>query len=306
MTNKKAYLQISFAWIFAIIVGAFILFLAIFGVIKFISTEQTIQDAETGKEIGILLNPLETGFQTAQSSSMTLPVETQIYSKCRNTGIFGRQIIQISQKNFNKWTETNIDVGFSNKYIFSENPVQGKKFYLFSKPFNFPFKVTDLIYITSSEQEFCFVNPPEKIENEISKLKQANLLVNDCSEKSTRICFDSWKNCDTYVNYNLKYIEKNNSRIYFEQDALMFAGIFSDNTLYECHLQRIMQRTKHLAMLYKDKEFFISNLGCSSNLNLIALINSIDSFTDSSDLAQINHLAENIKSENEIMGCKLW
>jgi len=306
MMKKKAYLQVSFAWIFAIIVGGFILFLAIFGVTKFIFTEQTAQDAEVGKEIGVLLNPLETGFQTAQSNSMTLPTETRIYNKCRDTGIFGRQIIQISQKSFNKYTETNIDVGFSNKYIFSENPVQGKKFYLFSKPFNFPFKVTDLIYITSSEQDFCFVNPPENIEDEILELRQKNLLINNCSKKSTRICFESWRNCNINVNYNLKYVEKNNSRIYFEQDALMFAGIFSDKKTYECHLKRIMQRTKQLAKLYKDKEIFISNLGCNSNLNLLGLINSVDSFTDSSDLANMNPLVKNIKDENEKMRCRLW
>ena len=152
MRNKKAFLQISFAWLFAIIIGGFILFLAIYASTKIIKTEQTALDAGTAKEIGVLLNPLETGFETGKKNSFILPAETRIYNRCNNNGVFGRQIIKISQKSFDKWTDTNVNVGFSNKYIFSENFVEGKKFFLFSKPFKFPFKVTDLIYLTSSKK----------------------------------------------------------------------------------------------------------------------------------------------------------
>ena len=57
---KKGFLQISFAWLFAIIVGIFILFLAIYGVTKLINVGQYQIDSETAKNLGILLNPLET------------------------------------------------------------------------------------------------------------------------------------------------------------------------------------------------------------------------------------------------------
>ena len=68
MKNKKGELQFSFAWVFAILVGAFILFLAIFGVYKFMKIQGEIQDAETAKDIGILLNPLESSFETGKKS----------------------------------------------------------------------------------------------------------------------------------------------------------------------------------------------------------------------------------------------
>ena len=57
--SKKGYLQISFGWLFAIIVGIVIISLAIYFVTKMISTEGTIQSAKTSKEVGILLNPLD-------------------------------------------------------------------------------------------------------------------------------------------------------------------------------------------------------------------------------------------------------
>ena len=131
--RKNGFLQISFAWLFALIVGGFILFLAIYASTSIVKTERTSIDASTAKEIGVLLNPLETGFETGKTNSITLPSETRIFNRCNNNGFFGRQILKISQKNFNKWTDTNVNVGFSNKYIFSENYVQGKKFFLFSK-----------------------------------------------------------------------------------------------------------------------------------------------------------------------------
>ncbi len=305
--KKRGYLQISFAWLFAIIVGAFILFLAIYASTKLMGTEQEILDAKTGKEIGILLNPLETGFgTTAKVTSFTVPVETRIYNKCNNKGMFGRQIIQISQKSFNKWTDTNIDVGFSNKYIFSEKEIEGKKFYVFSKPFDFPFKVSDLIYMFSSLKKYCFINPPEGIKNEISDLKQKNLLLEDCPDGGIKVCFGGSSDCDITV-YN-DYVEKDGETIHFEGDALMYAAIFADPEIYECQLQRLMKRTGHLALLYENKAGFISQTaGCHTNLNqdLFGLSNFANSLDNSAYLNSIN--VNDIKDKNEAnWECRLW
>lgn len=296
--KKNAYLQISFAWLFAIIVGAVILFLAIYASIKLIGTEQQTLDAKTGKEIGILLNPLETSFETAKVTFFTMPVETRIYNKCEIYDPFGKQIIQVSQKSFNKWTETDIDVSFPNKYIFSEKNIEGKKFYVFSKPFNFPFKVADLIYIISSKKEYCFINAPEEVNDEIYNLNQDNLLLEeDGCEDSIKVCFGRGTDCE--INVYEKYVEKDGEEIYFEGDSLMYAAIFSDKDIYDCQLERLMKRTKNLALIYKDKTNFISKTGCSSNLNLIGLINS-----DNFDSMSI--IVEDIKEKNDLANCKLW
>lgn len=303
---NKGYLQISFAWLFAIIVGAFILFLGIYFAVKLIKTEQTIQDAKTGKEIGILLNPLETSFESGKSSSLSFPAETRIYNKCNNKGIFGRQIIQISQKSFNKWAETDIDVGFSNKYIFSEEYVEGKKFYVFSKPLYFPFKVSDLIYITPESERYCFINSPEEIEDEILLLNQNNLKIKDCLTTDVRVCFQESAGCDIVVDYDSKWVKKDGNRVYFEEDALMYAAIFADKEVYECQVKRLMQRVDQLSLLYKDKATFVSQVGCDSNLNLLTLSNIANSFSSSSELSSISTVVENIKDKNDYADCRLW
>jgi len=304
--NKRG-LQISFAWLFAIIVGAFILFLAIYITTKFIGTEQTTLDAKTGKEIGILLNPLETSFETAKITFFSMPVETRINNKCDDFGDFGEQVIQVSQKNFNKWTETNIDVSFPNKYIFSEKEIEGKKFYVFSKPFEFPFKVADLIYMFSSIDNYCFINPPEDVEDEISDLQQENFLLKEdegCDE-SIKICFGSG-DCEINVNYNLGYVEKGDNIMYFSDDGLMYAAIFSDPDVYECQLRRLMKRTTNLAMIYNNKVNFVSRIGCYSELNLVGLINSVENLESSSGLGSVIYIVEDIKNKNDLSNCRLW
>jgi hypothetical protein len=315
--NRKGALEFSFTWIFAIIAGMFILFLAIYGVSKFMSISRTSQDTEGAMDIGILTNPLESSFESTTRTFMKTSVDTRIYTGCTLNTLFGRQTIRISQKTYDKWSNEGATVGFSNKYIFSENPVEGKTFYLFSKPFELPFKVADLIYITSTEDKYCLKNSPEDIEEEIETLTGSNLSANenfftktaDCPQESINVCFSGGTNCDINVNINSKYVEKNGERMYYEGDALMYAAIFSNKKDYECQLDRLMKRTGQLSDIYRDKSNFVfQKTGCDSGLsvNLVLLKNLADNFGDSGTLNTIYTLSEDISRENNYGECKLW
>lgn len=310
MKNKYGFLEISFGWLFALIVGAFIIFLAVFFVVKFGEIERVSSDVQLSKSFGILLNPLESGFESGRLSLVELPAETRINSECYEAGNFGSQTLRTSQESFGDFTDSYIDVEFQNKYIFSDNPLEGRNFYLFSKPFEFPFKVADLVYITSSEKEFCFVNAPKEIDEEINDLRQPNLFnftqVNDCPDKSEKICFGTQEECDTIVRIETKTINKNNQIINFEGNALMYAAIFSSPEMYECQVKRLMKRVSILANLYLEKSSVVSVKNCNTNLNLLSLESSAKSFSSSSDLKQINLIVEDIKKKNDIAYCKLW
>ena len=242
--KNKGFLQISFQWLFAIVVGIVILFLTIYGVTRLIGLGERTQEMKGSKELGILLNPLETGFEEAKSSIVELQVNTRIYASCDDFGDFGKQGIRISQESFNKWPEPSEEVVFYNKYIFSEYPVEGKIMYLFSKPFEFPFKVANLIYMTSADKTYCFKNAPEDIQDELENLDMGNIQLDDCLSNSISICFESEIDCDIVVNYLNKYVDKSEERAYFEGDALMYAAIFSEPPIYECQLKRLMKRVK--------------------------------------------------------------
>lgn len=326
MRNKKGAIEFSFAWIFAIIAGMFILFLAIYGVVKFINLSKTEIDAETAKSIGVLTNPLESGFESSTRDRITLPTLTRIYLDCDSGNIFGRQIISTSEKLSNRWSEENgglTEVSFQNRYIFGESPVEGKNFWMFSKPFEIPFKVGDLICLTSTDDKYCFINPPKNVEEELEDLIQKNeqgetspyenfLIVNrrsECPSGSTTICFSG--ECDVYVSTNLQknFVQKENGRMYYEGDALMYAAIFSEREYYECQLDRLMNRTEQLFGIYYSKSKFVfQRAGCDSEIDLEMneMLALIQGFKDSRDIYPIYDLANMIGLKNKQADCRLW
>ena len=303
--NKKG-LEMQFAWIFAMIVGAIILVLTMISVLKVTETQNTAIDAATAKEIGVLLNPLETGFESARTTSLVLPKETRIYNNCATDGEFGKQTLRLSQKSFNKWSETDVNVGFENKYIFSDSVAEGRKFLIFSKPFEFPYKVSDLIFLTSSEKKYCFQNAPSDISDELSNLGQENIFLENCPEDSTIVCFSG--NCDIKVNFELQSVEKNSKKVFFDDNTLMYAAIFSSPELYECQFKRLMQRDSALASLYSNKAGIVSANGCNTNLgqDLEILSSKLDSIEKSENLNLIIEDVKDISDKNEISRCKLW
>lgn len=305
--NKKGF-QISFAWLFAIIAGGFILFLAIYGVTRIMDTGGEITSAKTGTELRVLLNPLETGFESGRTVLLTMPVETRIHNKYSLYGNFGAQIIQIDQKSYGKWSQTEIDVRFPNKYIFSDSIIEGKKFFIFSKPFKFPFKVADVIYLTSSEKNYCFIDAPERIEDELSDLNQKNLLVENCPAESVKICFDTvaFQECDINVNENLGSVKKQGNIVYYETDALMYAAIFSDRNVYEYQVKRLMKRANELLLLYDTKAVLLSDQGCPQDVNLFVFRSIVNNIQDSEDLMGVANAANDVKRENDRAVCRLW
>ena len=308
--NNRGALEISFGWLFAIIAGIVIIFIAIYLSSKLINVQQTTISAETGQQIGILLDPLETSFESAQTTSIIIPAETRINNICDSSGNFGRQIIQLDQQSFNKWVKTDINVGFNNKYLFSEKQTEGKKFYIFSKPFSFPFKIADLMYITSADKRYCFFDAPDEINNEISELNQSNLIIGNCSEGDIKICFGG-ENCDVNVDFNSYSVEKNGSSVYFggaDETALMYAAIFSDKNIYECQVKRLMLRVNEISSLYINKELITEKKGCDDNLggDLGELSGLAKDLNNSQDLGIVKMKADIVDGDNNARRCLMW
>ena len=140
------------------------------------------------------------------------------------------------------------------------------------------------------------------------QLNQGNLAAN-CSkvdDKTIKVCFN--KNCGINVNYNSKYVQKGEDKSYFEEDALMYAAIFSDKEIYECQVKRLMKRTKQLAELYKEKELLVSQKNCAGELavDLDLLIGNLENAKDYKIINDVSDLVEDIKNKNEYSKCALW
>lgn len=319
--KKKAQLDTSFAWIFAIIVGAVVLSLAIYGVYKFSNMQRTQQSAESSKQVDVYLDALESGYETGQKINLVAPVETRILSYCTLDQEFGRQKIQILEKTYDRWTQTGVNITSRNKYIFSENPIEGKKFIAFSKPYEFPsensyefsFKIADLIYLISSEDNYCFIDAPYEIEREIENLNADNLMTENCSEESLKICFDGNEDdCYAEVERNNNgngIVTKYSKEMPFDSDALMYAAIFSYKELYECQLSRVIKRAEQLTLIYEEKARIEMTQGCTADMgaNLAGFRSILHEYDYSNELYIISNEAKRINKQNSLSGeCKLW
>ncbi|MDO8509279.1 MAG: hypothetical protein Q7S27_06390 [Nanoarchaeota archaeon] len=314
--NKKA-LEFSFSWIFALMVGAVIIFLAVYFASQFVKTSQLRQDTELGKELGIILTPIETNLETGKITKISMPQEARIFNECiSNEGTFGKQKISISTKNLkDEWPKPGFPSSFNNKYIFSSEVVEGKNFFVFSKPLQIPFKVADLIYIWPVSEEYCFINPPNEIEEEITDLR-LNITIafsaSECSRDSKKVCFAS-SGCDIDISLDSGQLKgslkkKFSERVYFDGSTLLYASIFSDSPVYECQLKRLMKRTSELSWLYYSKSAFLSPKGCSSNLEieLSSYANKTFSLNHSLSLRDISLDSQNIRRKNDGLSCKLF
>jgi len=313
--NKKGF-EFSFGWIFAIIVGAVIIFLAIYGVTNFIKQQRGTSDTFAGKEIGIILSPVETSLESGKTNMISFPAETRVYNDCKTTGNFGSQGIRVAMKSGvgKEWQEPGLPSIFYNKYIFSTSTVEGKKAMVLAKPFSMPYKVADIILLWSAEEDYCFVNPPKEIEDEIEDLSIERINVTsskgNCKKNSKKVCFGS-TGCDVDVDLISQRVKKYGQIIYYADDkenALLYGAIFSDPGIYECQVKRLMKRASELALLYRAKSESLSPRGCSSNLesDLITYSNQTSVFNSSIALNDIQYSADELGRRNNALSCKLF
>lgn len=310
---KKGAVEFSFTWLFAILVGGFILFLAIYFSSHLISQRSTQSGAQVSSDFMIALNPLESGFESNRKVEIVFPTQAKIYNRCQGiSGIFGSQRIAVSQKIFNSWSDATLEVSFPSRYLFSEYEIEGKDFYVFSQSFEFPYKVADLMIIFPKSQNYCFINAPKDIKENLEMLNFGNILFDEnCSSKinEKRICFTNVANCEVYVDVLGNYVKKGEEIFYFTSQSLMYGAIFSDYFIYECQVRRLMKKVGVLADLYRNKINFIGQQGCSSNLgpDLIALSNMANRVTNSIELKEVYDLSKDIGVKNENLDkCRLW
>ncbi|MBX4212318.1 hypothetical protein KW787_02580 [Candidatus Pacearchaeota archaeon] len=297
--RKKGF-EFSFGWIFAIIVGAAVISLAIYSTSRLISTEQRSQDTELAVQLQTILSPAETSGQESQVTPMTLPSESDIVFGCSQKGNFGSQQIQINGGN---------TIGFSNKYVFAPNSSKGKQFYILSQPLKMPFKIADIMIIWPKNTPYCFVQPPTSMESEIELFGfNISSSIQGCPKASVKVCFKEV--CDVMVDIQAKTVKKGKKTVYYDDafgSALMYGAIFSDPSIYECQVNRLMKRAVHLSSLYISKASYLSSEGCTSSLegDFSFYSQKASDLIDSRDISSVSAAAQDLDRKNEII-CKIF
>ncbi len=324
----KKGISIPFEWIFAMILGGIILFVAIYAASQFAETGSRTSNTEAAARLESLLSPFETGLASGKSSKIHFASESRIYfQECdeNENHPFGTQSIAFTQKFFNKFSPAGENISIKNKYVFAEEVVQGKDFYVFSKPFFMGYKVADIIIIDS--KKYCFYQTPEEIKEGIENLNLENINFSEDFEcKGITVCFDEDNSkcdievyplcedeCESSYDYGKisKYDEngKKISEIYFIGN-LVYGGIFSSEKIYECNVKRLMNKFSELGKIYNDKIKLIEIRDCSSNIagRLNVAISGAKSLRESQGLIILDsNIKEIIKINNAAKeGCQLF
>lgn len=310
---SKTGLEMSFSWLFSIIVGAAILGLAIYGTTSIIGTQRNVQDSELGKQIGVILTPLESGVADLKADVIKMPVLSRIYNRCREEGTFGSQELSVASSSGvgeRQWQNPGAPSQFNNKYVFSSSTIEGERFNVLSKGIDFPFSIGEMTVVWPEEEAYCFVQPSQEIEREIGNLGLKNINVtereNECPKNSTRVCFTS-SGCDIDVSVLAKSVSKKEGVVYYDE-SLIYGAIFADKGIYECQVRRLMKRAAELSSLYAAKSEFVSAKGCPTTLSssLASYSKSAMALNSSIELRALSQLSSEIGRQNGLLNCKLF
>lgn len=314
MGTRKA--QFDFVWIFAVVVGAAILFLAIYGALKAGEGAEFATDSQTAKSISILTDPLQAGFAEGSFGRISFGSETRITTLCSSEG-FGSNELSVSTRSSidGSWNIQGAKTRIANKYIFSDEQSSGEEYYVFSKPFYFPFKVSDLLFFTS--QDYCFFDAPDYVALEVEGLNIPNIHVDNCTEESAiTVCFRPGGNCDVIVTptcgagcesaYEEGIVEKEGSSVKYIGN-LLYAAIFSEKPIYECNVDRLLYRSERISENFINKIDLMSARGCNSNLkdDLFVFEASLKN-ASSQDLIFLNSVARDLERKNNQELCGVW
>src|SRR3989344_3073920 len=144
-------LEFSFVWIFVILVGAVFIFLSIYAAGRFIDSERQIQNTQIGKSLGSLLNPISANIEEGKLSKISISSNSRIMNVCNSDeDAFGYQGLSVSVSEREDFSSQGITNVIKDRYVFSEEYIEGKDFIVFSKPFEMPFKIGELIYMWSA------------------------------------------------------------------------------------------------------------------------------------------------------------
>ncbi len=304
--------EFNFALLFGIIVGAAILILAVYGALNISDSQGYKLNTEIAKEMSILTNPMQAGFAEGKFGKMEFNSEVRINNFCVDEGFGENRISAASRKRVGEeWDLAGGSTSIHNKYIFSDKQEEGKEFYIFSKPFYFPFKVSDLIFVSS--EDYCFKDVPEEIEDEVKGLNIKNIGFDNCSGIS--VCFDS-SGCDVNVygtcvsncesKFDEGYVEKDGEVFYFV-DSLMYGGIFSSKDVYDCNVNRLFYRVSSVAGVLSEKADYMSSRGCNTRLKAdMIYLESVALNASSDEIIALNQVVKDIEDKNEKELCGLW
>ena len=320
MKTKRGVME--FAWIFAIIVGAVILFLAFYFVGNKLLSQKYEQATIEAQNLDMLLNPFSQfgELKALDTQPIALSRKSTLEFSCQEP----RQKLGNNDITINVGGQQGISRIVYDKYIFSEKTYETKSLQGLSVPFEMPWRVANLIMIWPQDRKYCFIGAPQFIKDELSGESPTGLNISSiafsqssdqCPENTNKtVCFSG--NCDIKVTLqnggssDRGSTRKSGQTVYFTGNALMYASIFSDSDIYNCNVKRLMARLYSETLVYEEKSRAMTSRGCNMNINLVQLKQLANTMSTSTlTETNINNLmlyAQQIKQQNQGSNCELF
>ena len=316
MLKKKGVIE--FSWIFALIVGAVILFLAFYFIGTKFTEKNVLGGIQTEQSLDIIFNPFSSFGSLGATSSKTneLKRSENLSFSCDYNNLGYNSILVYTEA-------VSPPRKVYDKYLFTENLTHGRNFQIISKPFVMPWRVADLIYFFSKDDTYCFVNFPnmkEEFGDSITGLNISNFkftLSGSCPAESIKVCNcngcgSQSSGCDMTVDYSQNVVIKNSGRSFFVDDATMYAAMFSDPVIYNCNLKRLAKRIDSQIDVYMGKASALSSR-CGASFNLASLRIAAEGLYDARNpgetkngLNDLKGSADLLKNQNMGAECKLF
>ena len=338
--------QFNFVWLFAIIAGGAILFLAVYGAMQAGDTKRFQTDTEVAKSIAIIMDPLQAGFAEGSIGRISFQQETRVNNICfdgapldtkdRTGQGFGKNDVSVATRSNvgAEWNSAGGATSVHNKYIFSDERNSGFDYYVFSKPFSFPYKVADLTFLTTAN--YCFLNAPEEVADEIVGLRVPNIEVEhptgvplgvglsgstsdgaNCTiANAINVCFGGGGDCDVIVYgscsdrcdsvYDEGTVSTKSGEMKYVGN-LMYAAIFSEKDVYDCNVKRLLYRAGRIAEGFVGKANLMDARNCDSGMQPdLNVWSGLMMDATAGDLMTLRTMAEDIERKNDRELCGVW
>lgn len=261
MLKQRKGLEMTFNWIFSIIIGAIILTFFVYFAVQ----NTDLFGNLTANRVALELDNAFSGFQTTVvETNLEFNKPIKLEFKCENIADDVRETILINDKGKSILRD---------KIVFAPTNIEDTKFLLFTSEWKVPYKVANFIFLTSPKEKYKFEYLPENFElpnflglSENGKNVKFITDTNPCSIDSNKIIINYGK--DEYDEYYGWICTPNSSQPYgFYGKAMIYAAIFSDD--FDCLYDLMIKKLNLVSSLYKEKAIIINDIVSRDKLRSI-------------------------------------
>ena len=261
--NKKG-VEISFSWMFGIIVGVILLIFFVYFAFKQVGLFNKIGINEVVESINNEIN----AFSTSGSSNKIVELPSDV--------VFSFRCGDVIYKNAKKDT---------NNLIYGDN-VFRNRFNLWTKSWVFPFRIGNFYYASNLENRYFILGNENFFFNIPSKFKKFNSINEELKKDDIIIDFTNSNIYSKYRENRVLVVDKDNGIITFYPEnkrdeffgeEMLYGGLFSNYNEYNCLKNKALRKLGLITELYKKKADLLKiNSKCSFQYN--ELQKSLDLF----------------------------